>query len=235
MSIKISGDCVNVLDGEGARRQLLGLWRLGCGSSAGLSFSYIGSQFIINLKQAQTTIRLIVHSATHESTSPPNAVGTANRETCLMNPKLTPSPVLPPPSGAPGLEPSIAQLVGQVFETAPPAERSRLLAHLLKPLSVLSLVAVANGIFAHIRLRGGWQELNIGLEDVQGVQSDDVITLVNYVQQVSIRAIDGLATMMASSPVLTGSAAAALLMTVLLQRKQAHQFDEEDGDDGIAP
>jgi hypothetical protein len=44
---------------------------------------------------------------------------------------------------------------------------------------------VANGIFANTRFRSGWPDLNVRLEDAQQVQSGDVITLVNYVQQVS--------------------------------------------------
>jgi hypothetical protein len=89
---------------------------------------------------------------------------------------------------------------------------------LLKPLGVLSVVAVANGIFANIRFRSGWSDLNVRLEDAQQVQPSDVITLVNYVQQVSLQAVDGLADLLAASPVLTGSAAAALLVSLLVQR-----------------
>lgn len=125
---------------------------------------------------------------------------------------------------------SIAQLVGQVYELAPPAERGRLLEHLLRPLGVLSLVAVANGIFAKIRFRSGWPDMHIQLEDAQNVQTNDVITLVNYVQQVSVHAVDGLADMLAASPVMTGSAAAAMLMTVLLQRARTRRdFDAAFG------
>ena len=121
---------------------------------------------------------------------------------------------------------SIAQLVGQVYESAPPAERSRLLEHLLKPLGVLSLVAVANGIFATIRFRSGWPDIHIRPEDAQNVQASDVITLVNHVQQVSFHAVDGLATMLASSPVTTGSAATALLITVLVKRARSRRADD---------
>src|SRR5450830_2024112 len=96
---------------------------------------------------------------------------------------------------------TIAQLVGQVYEFAPPAERSRLLEQLLRPLGVLSLVAVANGIFAKIRFRSGWPDLHVRLEDAQNVQASDIITLVSYVQQVSVHAVDGLADMLAASPV----------------------------------
>lgn len=115
---------------------------------------------------------------------------------------------------------AIAQLVGQVYEVAPAAVRTRLLEHLLKPLGVLSLVAVANGIFAKIRFRSGWPELHVQLEDTQNVQVSDVVTLVTHVQQVSLQAVDGLASMLAASPSLTGSAAAALLIALLLQRNQ---------------
>lgn len=118
---------------------------------------------------------------------------------------------------------TIAQLVGQVYEFAPPAERSRLLEHLLRPLGVLSLVAIANGIFAKIRFRSGWPDLHVPLEDAQNVQTSDIITLVNHLQQVSVHAVDGLADMLAASPVMAGSAAAALLITVLVQRARTRR------------
>jgi hypothetical protein len=119
---------------------------------------------------------------------------------------------------------SIAQLVGEVFAAAPPAEKSRLLAHLMKPLGLLSLVAIANGIFATIRFRSSWPDPHVALEDVQNVQASDVITLVNYVQQVSATAVDSLIDLLSASPLLTSSAAAALLVQVLMQRtkKPAH-------------
>ena len=113
---------------------------------------------------------------------------------------------------------SIAQLVGEVFAAAQPAEKSRLLAHLMKPLGLLSLVAIANGIFAKIRFRASWPDPHVVLEDVQNVQASDVITLVNYVQQVSTTAVDSLTDLLSASPLLTSSAAAALLVQVLMQR-----------------
>jgi len=115
---------------------------------------------------------------------------------------------------------TIAQLVGQVYESVPPAEQSRLIEFLLRPLGVLSLVSVANGIFANIRLRSDWSDIHVRPEDVQNVQASDIISLVNHVQQVSVHAVNGLASILATSPVMTGSAAAALLVTVLMQRAQ---------------
>lgn len=131
-------------------------------------------------------------------------------------------------STGPASEATIAQLVGQVYELAPPAERRRLLEHLLKPLGVLSLVAVANGIFAGMRFRSGWPDLNVRMDDVQNVQARDVITLVNYVQQVSVHAVDGLAHLLAASPVMTGSAATTLLITLLMQRARNRRSDDRD-------
>ena len=120
-------------------------------------------------------------------------------------------------------EETIAELVGQVYEAAPPAEQSRLLEYLLKPLGVLSLVTVGNGIFANIRFRSGWPDVHVLPEDARNVQASDVITLVNHVQQVSLHAVYGLVNMLAASPMMTGSAATALLMTVLLQRAQTRR------------
>jgi len=133
-----------------------------------------------------------------------------------------------PPSPHPVSEAAIAQLVGQVYEIAPPAERRRLLEHLIKPLGVLSLVAVANGIFASLRFRSGWPDMQIRIEDAQSIQARDVIALVNYVQQVSVHAVDGLASVLASSPVMTGSAAASLLITLLLQRSRTRRAEDRE-------
>lgn len=143
-----------------------------------------------------------------------------------MNPNHTPKPAGLTQSGGQVSELMIARLVGQVYEAAPATERSRLLEHLMRPLGVLSLLAVADGIFAKIRFRSGWPDLHIRLEDAQNVQASDVITLVSYVQQVSIRAVDGLADMLAASPVMTGSAAAALLITLLVQRARTRRASD---------
>ena len=143
-----------------------------------------------------------------------------------MNPNAKPGLPASDKLGCQVSEASIAQLVGQVYESAPVAERSRLIEQLLRPLGVLSLVAVANGIFAKIRFRGGWPDLHVRLEDVQNVQASDIIVLVNHVQQVSVQAVNDLAGVLAASPVMMGSAAAALLMTLLLQRGRTRRASD---------
>ena len=129
---------------------------------------------------------------------------------------------------------SIAQLVGQVYEAAPPLVQKRLLAQLIQPLGLLSLAAVANGIFASLRFRSAEASHPAGLESVSdSVQTHDVITLVNYVQQVSLQAVDGLAEMLAASPVVTGSTAAAVLISVLVQRARKRRDEEKQPCDDL--
>lgn len=118
---------------------------------------------------------------------------------------------------------TIPELVAEVYEGAPATERGHLLEQLLRPLGVLSLVAIADGIFAKIRFRSGWQDLNVRLDDIQNVRASHVAALVDHAQQVSVEAVDGLAQMLTASPVLSGSAAAVLLVAVLLERARTRQ------------
>ncbi len=134
--------------------------------------------------------------------------------------------VLSDPSRSVACELSIAELVGQVYESAPATEKSRLLEHLLRPMGVLALVGVAGGIFAKIRFQGGWPDLHIRLEDAQRVQASDVVTLVDYVGQMSAQAVDGLAQLLPMTPLMASSAAAVLLVTLLMQRARHRRADD---------
>ena len=122
----------------------------------------------------------------------------------------------------------IPELLAQVYEAAPAVERCHLLEQLLQPLGLLSLAAVAGGIFASIRLRCGWQQLDVSLDDIQNVHAVDVAALVDHAQQVSVETVDGLAQMLASMPVLSGSATAALLVAMLLRRARSRQSAHAD-------
>jgi|ERR1035437_3059135 hypothetical protein len=135
-----------------------------------------------------------------------------------MNPN--PTQAFPPLDATASLqtEVPIPHLVAQVFETAPPAVRATLLEQLLQPLGALSLLALANGIFAKIRFSSGWPNMQLRIEDVEKIQAKDIVTLVERVQMVSISSVDGLAKVLTASPLAASSAAAALLITVLMQR-----------------
>lgn len=127
----------------------------------------------------------------------------------------------------------IPQLVAEVYECAPVAERGHLLEHLLRPLGVLSLFAVAGGIFAAVRFRGGWPDLHVRLEDIGNVRAAHVIALVDHAQQVSVETVDGLAQMLAASPLMPSSAAAAMLVTLLVQRARRRRGEADET--GLSP
>ena len=112
----------------------------------------------------------------------------------------------------------LGQLVTRAYQVASPAERSRLLEALIRPLGLLSLAAVANGLFAtwHLRSRGG--ELQVPVDEASRVSLPDLAALVDHVQQVGAETLDGLTGVLAGSPLITSSAAAALLLVVLLRR-----------------
>lgn len=140
-----------------------------------------------------------------------------------MQPKHTDAQptTLPPASGED--EQQVAQLVGALYAEMPASEQSRLLARMLKPLGLLSLAAVANGTFARLWYRGEHDSGHIRLEDAHDLPSSDIVTLVEFVQQVSAETIEGVAGSLCSSPALAGSAAAAMLVRVLLRRLQARR------------
>ncbi len=112
----------------------------------------------------------------------------------------------------------LSQLVARAYQVASPAERGRLLEALIRPLGLLSLAAVANGLFAtwHLRSRGG--VLHVPAEETSRVSLPDLTALVEHIQQVGAEALDGLAGVLIGSPLITSSAAAALLFVLLVRR-----------------
>jgi hypothetical protein len=107
--------------------------------------------------------------------------------------------------------PDVPQLVGEVYAQAPAPLRSSLVEQLMRPLGLLSLVAVAGGAFARLKSRSGWHDGPPPLEHLREISAGDVAALAEHVQQVSSDAIDALLQGLANSPLLAGSAIAAVL------------------------
>lgn len=113
-------------------------------------------------------------------------------------------------SSAPDTQQQIlARLVGKVYQASPVPLQTRLLEQLLRPVGVLSLIAIANGIFAKMRLR---------TVDVQSVRPADVVELVEHALQTSGTALNGLPHVLANAPSPAGSGAKEVLVSLLLQR-----------------
>jgi len=191
---------------------------------------YTWWHFDINLKHEHCTLAPILETPPI-NTGARHAVQPDKQEIVIMSSQIQ-SPERTQSLAAHDL--AIAQLVGQVYESAPPAVQKRLLAQLIQPLGLLSLAAVANGIFASLRFRSAEADVQARLESVNNsVQTHDVITLVNYVQQVSSQAVDGLAEMLSASPMAAGSAAAAVLISVLMQRARKRRDAETPHNDDL--
>lgn len=131
------------------------------------------------------------------------------------------NPLPPQPAKSPAYEAdkkTISSLVARVYEMAPATERCHILEHLIKPCGVLSLVAVANGIFAKLWFRSGWHDLHIQPDDTKSIQPSDVMSLVDFVQQASVETVDSLAQMLVASTAIANIAAATLLIALLTKR-----------------
>jgi hypothetical protein len=109
-------------------------------------------------------------------------------------------------------------LVGAAYEASPLTVRKSLLELLIRSVGVLGLITVAGGVFANIRLRGGWPNVLVNLDDLQMIKKADVVALVDYVQQVSAGALVDLVQLLVNHPSLTGSGAVAVLATIMLRR-----------------
>jgi hypothetical protein len=142
---------------------------------------------------------------------------------------MNPQPALPHATEVPDPLPA---LLGCVYAEAPVPLKSRLLAHLLKPLGILSLAAVCNGAFANVALNRNWA---IRPELAQSVDAEQVMALTAYVQQVSVEAVIGLSQVLSSSPVLQGSVAASALVALLIKRSREQRLpNPRDLEDFVA-
>ncbi len=128
-----------------------------------------------------------------------------------------------PASAGAASETEIPALVAQVYEAAPAEERCHLVETLLRPLGVLSLVAIAHGVFAKIRFRSAGHELKVRVDDLRNVSAADMMALVHHAQQVSIETVDSLVQQLSSSGSMTSSAAAIVLVGLLVQRARARR------------
>src|SRR5665647_2311968 len=120
----------------------------------------------------------------------------------------------------------LSQLIGKVFETAPAVGKRRLIEQLMRPLGLLSLVGIANGIFANMYFRSASPGSRVGIDEVEKVQTSDVIALANCIQQVSMQAVHGLAQIITTSPTLASSTAAILLVQILSTHTKTQRVDE---------
>lgn len=120
----------------------------------------------------------------------------------------------------------LSLMVGKVYQIAPPTERGLLIKHLMRPVGLLALGAIANGVFTSIRFQGGFNNLQAKMEDLHAIREHDVVSLANHVQQVSAQAVNGLGEILVSSPALAGSTVAIVLIKILMDRTKNRRNDD---------
>jgi hypothetical protein len=87
---------------------------------------------------------------------------------------------------------AIAKVVSRVYRAANDTLRSAMLAHLLRPLGVLGLVAVASGSFARLVRRDGLAPDTIAAEDIVRYSSEQIRELTLFVHEVNPDALQPL-------------------------------------------
>ncbi len=113
---------------------------------------------------------------------------------------------------------AITRIVGQVYASVPPQEQIILVEKLLKPLGVLSLATVANGIFLKTKFLNCSKGSGVTLDQIEKIRPTEVMELTNRVQQVDAETIDAIARTIKASPSMASCPAAATLAKIPLRR-----------------
>lgn len=95
--------------------------------------------------------------------------------------------------------PEPGSMVVRIYTDAEPEIQREILKVAIQPLSVLSLVAVANGIFSRVLFKDGQLAADIPIEQVTRLEINDVSSLIEFAYQVSDKAFDGLAPLLLKS------------------------------------
>lgn len=111
---------------------------------------------------------------------------------------------------------AIAKVVSRVYRVANDAIRAEMLTHLLRPLGVLGLVAVASGAFARLVRRDGLVPDPISAEDMLRYSSEQIRELTMFVHEVNPEALQALVEQLAQNGI--GIAALSTAALVMLQR-----------------
>lgn len=145
----------------------------------------------------------------------------------MTHPTSRSDPALP--EAPPPALPEAPALLGQLYAQAPAPLRSSLLDQLLRPLGLLSLVAVAGGTFARLKSRSGWHDGPPPLEHLRDITPADVVALAEHVQQVSAEVVEALLRSLSNSPMLAGSATAGLIAVLYARRHHRRGFKQPAG------
>ena len=124
-----------------------------------------------------------------------------------------------PPAPATHLTPRSNALVplwtSGLYAEADTALKVQLVECLMRPMGALGLVAVADGVFAALRHRHGWQRLQVTADDLVSVSADDVYQLAGYLLEAAPEAFGRVVHLLASNPTALATVSGVLLWQAL--------------------
>ena len=101
----------------------------------------------------------------------------------------------------------------------------KILNTVVRQLGILSLVAVANGIFARAAIQWPQAAPNIPLDQVPSIKIEDVWELLDFAYQVSSDVFDGLTQLIVASPKIANTASGLLLVAWIAKRRKYRHFE----------
>lgn len=118
----------------------------------------------------------------------------------------------------------LAVVFAKVFAFASGADKEEMLARLLRPLGMLSLLSVANGAFTRFKL----QEVAADgfVADVRQLDPDELVALVEWVQQVNFDALRTAAEIILSATELADSSVGSALAMMLARGAPTRRCDD---------
>ena len=117
--------------------------------------------------------------------------------------------------------PPIPELVAEVYRSARPRQRARLLEYLLRPVGPLGLVAIAAGAFGTILQRGGYRQLAVVPEDAARISPDHMRELAQYLEQAYPESLLQIAPILADNASgVTAGVAVTLLLALQAWRRR---------------
>lgn len=122
------------------------------------------------------------------------------------------------PAAAPASPALLPLWTAGLYREASAELRARLIECLMRPMGALGLVAVAGGVFAAVRQRHGWQQLQVTPDDTASVSADHVYQLAGYLQEAAPQAFDLLGRWLGSQPAALATVSGVLLWQALRQR-----------------
>lgn len=112
----------------------------------------------------------------------------------------------------------LPQIVASIYQNAPATDRISILQLLLRPLSILSVFGIAEGAIGRALSNVGWVGFQVLAEDTQKLGSNEIASLVAFIEQYRVLTLVDLAVFLRQSPALSSSLLTAAALAIIASR-----------------